>query len=185
MTDDQLDLSNCLVVQVDQDTLITIKKSDLTTTKYSNLRKVSDSLKRTSDVDKPKIARTDLAKPNLNANATAATLVGTNMIFVTTAHKSIYGYDLETNEWIIMLLEMNEARQGMHSLYAVGTKLYVFGGSSDSIEVLDLESHELVWQNVRVPSLSMLDLSNPIVVQQAADKMLIIGEDKANNRGSV
>ena len=107
------------------------------------------------------------------------------MIFVTTAHKSIYGYDLETNEWIIMLLEMNEARQGMHSLYAVGTKLYVFGGSSDSIEVLDLESHELVWQNVRVPSLSMLDLSNPIVVQQAADKMLIIGEDKANNRGSV
>ena len=51
MTDDQLDLSNSLVVQVDQDTLITIKKSDLTTTKYSNLRKVSDSLKRTSDVN--------------------------------------------------------------------------------------------------------------------------------------
>ena len=65
----------------------------------------------------------------------------------------------------------------------MGSKIYVFGGA-DTIEVLDLEG-ELVWQSVRVPSLSKLDLSNAIVVKQAADKMLIIGEDKANNQGSV
>ena len=62
----------------------------------------------------------------------------------------------------------------------MGSKIYVFGGA-DTIEVLDLEG-ELVWQSVRVPSLSKLDLSNAIVVKQAADKMLIIGEDKANNQ---
>ena len=120
-----------------------------------------------------------------DAKATAATLVGTNMIFVTTANKKIYGYDLETNEWILELPEMTEASHGLHSVCAVGTKLYVFNGSSDTIQVLDLESHQLMWQTVIVPQLSTLDLSNPIVVQQSVDKMLVIGEDKANNRGSV
>ena len=64
--DDQFDFSNCLVVQVDQDTLITFKKNDLTTTKYSNLRKVSESNKRASEINQPKIAKTELAKPNLS-----------------------------------------------------------------------------------------------------------------------
>ena len=121
------------------------------------------------------------ARPD--ASATAATLVGSNMIFITTANKKIFGYDLETNEWILDLPEMTESRQGQHNVCAVGSKIYVFGGA-DTIEVLDLEG-ELVWQSVRVPSLWQLDLSNPIVVKQAADKMLVVCEDKANNQGSV
>ena len=83
-----------------------------------------------------------------DAKATAATLVGTNMIFVTTANKKIYGYDLETNEWILELPEMTEASHGLHSVCSVGTKLYVFGGFYGTVEVLDLESHEHFLQTV-------------------------------------
>jgi len=65
----QFDFSERLVVQVDQDTLYTFKKSDLSTTKYSNLRNVSDNKKLASgnNANKPQIVKTDLAKPDLEA----------------------------------------------------------------------------------------------------------------------
>lgn len=50
--DSQFDFSERLVVQVDQDTLYTFKKSDLSTTKYSNLRNVSDNKKLASGESK-------------------------------------------------------------------------------------------------------------------------------------
>ena len=87
--DSLFDFSDRLVVQVDQDTLYTFKKSDLSTTKYCNLRKVSDNKKlasskgkliefrlhqtfnliscSTTDANKPQIVKTDLAKPDLEA----------------------------------------------------------------------------------------------------------------------
>ena len=45
-SDCQFDLRNSLVMQIDQDTLITFSRHDLTATKYSNLRKVSGYKKR-------------------------------------------------------------------------------------------------------------------------------------------
>ena len=50
--DSQFDFSDRLVVQVDQDTLYTFKKRDLTTTKYSNLGNVSDNKKLASSKSK-------------------------------------------------------------------------------------------------------------------------------------